>query len=217
LLVRLDFVGNPYIGVYCAASDSLMVASSAIPKKTMQKIGRALDVPTIQTTIGGSTVVGSLVRMNSHGIVVNDFVADEEKRLFKGVNMLVSPHKLNAMGNNVLCNDNGAVVHPGYDRQFVSELEDALDVEVVRGTVAGIRTVGSWAVATNRGALCHPHVRDEEKSVLEEVLKVPATITTANYGTAQIGACMVANGRGAAVGNRTTPIEMGRIEDGLML
>lgn len=217
MLVRVDFVGNPYIGVYCAASENLMVVSSTVSKKMAQKISRALDVPSVQTTIGGSTVVGALVRMNSHGIIVNDFLTEKEGRLLGGMNVLVLPERLNAMGNNILCNDNGAVVHPGYDKEFLGELRDVLDVEVVRGTVAGIKTVGSWAVATNKGVLCHPHIRDEEKDVLEDVLKVPAMITTANYGTAQVGACMVANSKGAAVGSRTTPIEMGRIEEGLLL
>lgn len=217
MLVRLDFVGNPYVGVYCAASESVAVVSTAVPKRAAQKIGRALEVPVIQITVGGSTVVGSMVKLNSNGLVVTDFISKEEVGKLKGVNVAVVPHKLNAMGNNILCNDRGAVVNPGYERHFVEKVADALGVEVVRGTVAGIRTVGSWAVATNKGVLCHPHTREEERNALQEVLKVPSSITTANYGTAQIGACMVANSKGAAVGGMTTPIEMGRIEDGLLL
>ncbi len=217
MLVKADFVGNPYVGVYCAASERLIVVTSTVPKRAVQKISRALDVPAVQMGVGGSTVVGALLRMNSHGIVVCDFISPEERELLQDVEVLSVPEKLNAMGNNILCNDNGAVVHPGYGKEFVRRLGDVLGVEVVRGTVAGIRTVGAWAVATNKGVLCHPHTREEEKKVLAEVLKVPATITTANYGTAQIGACMVANSKGAAVGSRTTPIEIGRIEDGLFL
>jgi len=217
LLVKVDFVGNPYIGVYCASSDNLVVLSASVPRRYANRISQALDVPAIQMTVGGSTVVGSMVKLNSHGMVVNDFITDKELRLLRGANVVSIPHRLNALGNTILCNDFGALVHPGYDRQFVKALRDVLDVEVERGTVAGIKTVGAWAVATNKGVLCHPHAREEEKTLLEEVLKVPATITTANYGTAQIGACVVANSRGAAVGGRTTPIEMGRIEDGLRL
>ena len=217
MLVKADFVGNPYIGVYCAASERLMVVSPTVPKRIVQKIGRALDVPTVQMGVGGSTVVGALLRMNSRGVVASDFISPEERGLLQGLEIISVPEKLNAMGNNILCNDNGAVVHPGFGKEFARRLGDVLGVEVVKGTVAGIRTVGAWAVATNKGVLCHPHTREEEKKVLEEVLKVPATITTANYGTAQIGACMVANSRGAVVGSRTTPIEMGRIEDGLIL
>ncbi len=109
----------------------------------------------------------------------------------------------------------GAIVHPGFDAETAREISSALGVRVERGTVAGLKTVGSAAVATNKGALCHPHVRPAEIEILKEVLQVPVSTTTANYGTAQVGACIVANTRGALVGNRTTPIEMGRIEEGL--
>jgi translation initiation factor 6 len=51
--------------------------------------------------------------------------------------------------------------------------------------------------------------------LLKTALRVPVMITTANYGAAQVGACMVANSHGAVVGSRTTPIELGRIEEGL--
>src|SRR3989442_3880997 len=53
--------------------------------------------------------------------------------------------------------------------------------------------------------------------VVKSTLRVPVVITTANYGAAQVGACMVANSHGAVVGSRTTPIELGRMEEGLSL
>lgn len=169
MFVKLDFVGNPYIGVYCTSSEELLVVSTTVPKRAVQRLSEALGIPAVQTTIGGSTVVGSLVRLNSHGVVVSGFATDAEIEKFKGFNVLTSPHKLNAMGNNILCNDRGALVHPGYDGEFVKNLEDVLDVEVTRGTIAGIRTVGSWGVATEKGVLCHPHATDEEKALLERV------------------------------------------------
>ncbi|MFQ5910594.1 MAG: translation initiation factor eIF-6, partial [Thermoplasmata archaeon] len=81
----------------------------------------------------------------------------------------------------------------------------------------GLKTVGSVAVATNKGVVCHPKIRNEERKLLEDVLKVPVTIATANYGTTYVGACVVANSKGAVVGSTTTPIEIGRIEEGLVL
>ena len=117
----------------------------------------------------------------------------------------------------MLCNDQGAVVHPGYDDEAMGVIHEVLGVPVVRGTIAGIRTVGAVAVATNKGAVCHPHARPAEMDLLKSALRVPVMITTANYGAAQVGACIVANSHGAVVGSRTTPIELGRIEEGLGL
>ncbi len=169
----------------------------------------------VGTTVGGANVVGALVAMNAQGAVVTGFAGSDELRALRGLSVLVLPHRLNAAGNNILCNDRGALVHPGYDDRTVRQIGDALRTEVVRGTIAGMRTTGSAGVATNKGVLAHPHATEPELKLIQEVLKVPAMITTANYGTAQVGACLVANSKGAVVGGRTTPIELGRIEEGL--
>ena len=169
----------------------------------------------MRTTIAGSNVVGALVASNSRGLVGSGLIEPSEVRRLDAKRILLLGHRLNAAGNNILCNDSGAIVHPGYDGDAVKDIGATLGVRVERGTVAGVRTVGSAGVATNKGALCHPHVRPEELALLREVLGVPVMTTTANYGTAQVGASIVANSKGALVGNRTTPIEMGRIEEGL--
>lgn len=168
-----------------------------------------------RTTIGGSNVVGSLLAMNSRGAVATGFADRKEVARLGSLPVFVLPHRLNAAGNNILCNDRGAVVHPGYDDRTLRDIAEVLGVGAVRGTIAGMRTIGSAGVATNKGVLAHPHATEAELTVLRNVLQVPAAIATANYGTGQIGACLVANGRGAVVGNRTTSIELGRIEEGL--
>ena len=215
MLRRLDVAGNPYIGVFCATAEDLSLVSREVGSKAAREIAAALGTRVVRTSISGSTVIGSLVAMNSNGILVSEFADPSELAALGDDRAHVLHHRLNAMGNNVLCNDHGALVHLGYDDRAVQEISERLGVPASRGTIAGVRTVGSAAVATNKGVLCHPHVRESEREVVESVLAVPATITTANYGTAQLGACLVANTKGAVVGSRTTPIEMGRIEEGL--
>lgn len=216
MLKRLEVAGNPYIGVFCAANDRVLLVHPNVPKPVVRQMGEALSADVVVTSVMKSTVLGSLVAMNSSGVLVTPFIEPDEMEAI-GEAVYPLPHRLSAVGNNVLCNDHGALVHPGYDQDAVNLISDALGVPVARGTVAGIRTVGSVAVATNRGILCHPHTRPGELEVLEKTLRVPAMITTANYGAAQVGACMVANSKGAVVGARTTPIELGRIEEGLRL
>jgi translation initiation factor 6 len=211
----LDFNGNPYVGVYAAANDQVLVVGPEVPRRTARAMADALEVRLVETTLAGSSVVGSLVAMNSTGAVVSGLAEAPELTRLGILRVKLIHHRLNAAGNNVLCNDAGAIVHPGFDDATVREVSAVLGVPVERGTVAGVRTVGSAAVATNKGVLCHPHATEEEMALLKDVLRVPARTTTANYGTAQVGACVVANTRGAIIGSRTTPIEMGRIEEGL--
>ena len=205
------------MGVFCAASESLAVLPPDAPPRAARTIEETLQVRVVRTTIGVSNVVGSLLALNSSGAILTGFANEAELKGFGSLRAFVLPHRLNAAGNNVLCNDRGALVHPGYDDRTVREIGEALGVEAVRGTIAEMRTVGSAGVATNLGVLAHPHATEDELKTLQDVLKAPAMITTANYGTGQIGACLVANSKGAVVGMRTTPIEMGRIEEGLRL
>jgi translation initiation factor 6 len=216
LIRRLDIAGNPYVGVFCAANDELAVVASDVPKSAVRHIEGALGTRAVVTRIGHSTVVGSLLAMNSKGILASPFIEEEEAEAI-GDGVYPLPNRLSAVGNNVLCNDHGAVVHPGYDDEALAFMKEVLNVPVVRGTIAGIRTVGAAAVATNKGAVCHPHARPAEMDLLKTTLQVPVLITTANYGAAQVGACLVANSHGAVIGARTTSIEIGRIEEGLGL
>jgi len=216
LLRRLEVGGNPYVGVFCATNEGLLLVPRQFPKSAVRQMSEALGTNVALTTVAHSSVLGSLVAMNSNGILATPFIEPEEIEAIPG-SVHPLPHRLSAVGNNVLCNDHGAVVHPGYDEDAISFISDALGVPVVRGTIAGIKTVGAVAVATNKGVLCHPHAKPEDMEALKDALRAPVSITTANYGTAQVGACMVANSRGAVVGSRTTPIELGRIEEGLAL
>jgi len=201
--------------VYAAVNEQLLIVGPEVPKRTARSMSEALEVRLVETTVAGSGVVGALVAMNSNGAVVSGLVEAPELRRLGLPRATLITDRLNAAGNNVLCNDSGALVHPGFEDGTVREISNALGVPAERGTVAGIRTVGSAAVATNKGVLCHPHAKEEEMEVLRRVLRVPVSASTANYGTAQVGACVVANTRGAIIGSRTTPIEMGRIEEGL--
>ena len=108
-----------------------------VPAKASRAIGDTLDVRVVPTTVGGANIVGALVAMNSHGAVVTGFAGPNEVETLKGLSVLVLPHRLNAAGNNILCNDRGAVVNPGYDERTVRMIGDALGVDCVRGTVAG--------------------------------------------------------------------------------
>ncbi|MEM4729799.1 MAG: translation initiation factor IF-6 [Thermoplasmata archaeon] len=220
MLKRLDFNGNPYLGVLSQVSDTLAVLAPDADDELVKEYSECFGAPVVRTTLGGSRVVGSLCAINSSGIVVTGFATDEEMEAIRrvgppGMRILRLPDKLNAVGNNVLVNDRAALVHPDLGRASVRRLADALDVEVVKGTVAGMKTVGSAAVVTAKGVLCHPRASAAEKKVLREVFGVPVTVGTANYGSPMVGACVVANSRGIAAGTTSTGIELGRMEEAL--
>ena len=217
-ILQLDINGNPFVGVWCATNNKLAFVPQNATKANIRKIEKSLAVTVAAVTIGGTNLIGSLATMNSHGAIITNFIEETElKFLEKHIRVGVLDHKLNASGNIILANDNAALIHPDLNEPSVRLIKETLKVEVFRGTIAGLKTVGAAAVVTNEGMLCHPKVTEEEKADLEKYFKVPVEIGTANYGTPLIGACVIANINGAITGFASTGIELGRIESGLNL
>ena len=210
--------GNPNIGVYAAANESLAFLSADASPEFERAVGEALGVKTIKTTVAGAHVIGSLVAMNSNCAVVIGLADAREVEVIEAeIPCFLLDDSLNAAGNNILVNDHGAIVSPEYGHAVAKPLADALGVEVVFSSIAGCNTVGSICRATNKGCVCHMDASDDELDLIKDVLKVEAVRTSVNHGSRVLGAGILANSKGAVVGDETTPIEMGRIEEGLGL
>jgi translation initiation factor 6 len=161
-------------------------------------------------------VVGALVAANSNGIIVGGEVDAQERTTLEAIAPLtVVSHRQNAMGNNILANDAGALVHPEFSDAALANIGRALKVPVERGTVAGLGTVGMAGVATNRGVVLHPRATEKEAALVGDLLKVPVHRSTANFGVPIVGACIVANSKGIIVGRPTTPVEVVHLQEGL--
>jgi translation initiation factor 6 len=214
----MDIGGNSYIGIFCATNENITLTPIDLNKKLKSKITSALQTDVVTFSVAGSRLIGSLLVMNRNGAILNNFAETGEiRKLKKHINICVLEDKLNAVGNNILTNDHGALVHTNYPKSIVSEIEDTLGVEVMKGTIAGLKTVGASAVITNSGGLCHPKVKKDELELLNSFFKIEVTASTANYGTPLIGACLIANSKGVVTGTKTTGIELGRIEEGFNL
>lgn len=218
-MLRLgDIDGNPYVGVFCAVNEEIALVAEPVADEVVDDLREVLGVEVILTTVAGSTVVGSLVAMNSNGIVFSNLAEQHEvSRMPSSMQVGYMPPKVNAAGNNILVNDNGACVHPEATKGTVEMLEGVLGVEVQKRSIAGIDTVGSTCIVTSKGLVCHPRTSEDELKDLSGLFKVPAAPATLNYGTPYLGACAVANSKGAYIGASSTPIEVGRLEDGLQL
>lgn len=215
---RLDPFGNPNVGVYVRATSSHLFVPPGLTPGNLDDLRAALRLEPVETTVGASTLVGSLVAANAHGAVVADIASDKELAVFReaGLEVMRLEHsRLNAAGNNILCNDKGAIVHHDIRKEDVAAIGQTLGVEAVHGSVAGIPTVGTAGVATDQGVLAHPLANDQDLSFIKRTLHAPARIGTVNHGHGLVGAGMAANQHGVAAGSRTTGIELGRIEEAL--
>ncbi len=215
---RLDPFGNPNVGVYVRATSRHLFLPPGLTEQNRADLELALGLESLEVTVGGSPLVGSLVAANCNGAVVADFATDDEVACFADAGLRVmrlEEARLNAAGNNILCNDLGAIVHPDLPNDTVQAIAATLGVEATRSAIASVPTTGTAGVATTRGVLVHPLATDDELAFVKKWLHAPARIGTVNHGHGLVGAGLAANQNGAACGSRTTGIELGRIEEAL--
>jgi translation initiation factor 6 len=206
-----SLVGSPSIGVYSFATEKIVVVPKAVPLKIAKRMAEWLQVKLVHTSIAGSMLAGAFVCGNSNGILLPVSVCEEElaavKASFEG-NVTIMETKKTAYGNLVLSNDFGAVVDSRFKEPTIKQISDTLGVEAVRAEIGGLPYVGSLAVATNKGVLAHPLLKDDERKVLENVFKVPVDVGTVNCGIPYVGTGLIANSHGAVAGSMTTGPEM---------
>ena len=213
-----SYGGSPNIAVFATASENLAFTAADASPEFERTLGEALGVDVIKVFVAGSHEVGSLIAMNSNGAVVTNMADDDEMAAIEAhIPCMRLDDQLNAAGNNILVNDHGAIVSPEYSEATARAIGEALGVEAVRSSIGGINTVGSACRVTNKGCACHMDATDEEIALIKDVLGVECIRTTVNHGVRSVGAGIIANSKGAVVGDQTTPIEMGKIEDALIL
>ncbi|HZY91457.1 MAG TPA: translation initiation factor IF-6 [Thermoplasmata archaeon] len=215
---RTLFAGSPYLGVYLRVGEHGGILPPSTPAALERDLVRLFATSFVRTTVMDAEIVGTLVALNAHGIVVGDEIDPGEREALETLApVTVVRVRQNALGNNVLSNDHGAVVHPEFSEDAVGRISEALQVPAQRGTVAGLGTVGMAAIATNRGVVVHPRATESELKVLETVLQVPVHKSTANFGVPIVGACVVANSRAFFAGKPTTPVEIAHLQEGLQV
>ncbi len=206
-LSLFDVFGNASIGVYSLVNDRIAIFPPQVPENKRQKVEEWLKVKVVATTVGKSLVTGALACSNSNGVILPPFATDEEVKSIKSaadINVTVMDTKKTAYGNMVLANDKGAVVDSRLKKGAVNKIADTLGVEVVSGEIAGLPYVGSLATATNKGVLAHPMLKEGERKVLEDVLKVPVDVGTVNCGIPYVATGLLGNSYGAVAGFLTT-------------
>ena len=170
-MMRLShYNGNPYVGVYCAVNEDYAFVPRDASENLINDIKVAMGVQIVKCNIAGTNLIGSLLSMNSQGAVVSNMTTDTELELLSEYLPVYRIHdKVNASGNNILANDNGAIANPELGKKTIRSIEETLKVDVVQSVIAEHATVGSVCVATNKGVLCHPASLPEERDLIERV------------------------------------------------
>jgi len=208
-IVLADVFGSPNIGVYCFANEKIAIVPPGLTKRKMDQIAETLGVEVCSTTIGGSTLVGALVTGNSNAVLVPHTIREYElSRIVEHANAVVVDSKWTALGNVVLTNDSGALIHPESSEELITAINDELKVKPTFGKLGNLPFVGALAVATNKGAMLSPNTLDEEREVAKSALHVETELSSTNGGISFVKSGILANSKGAVVGPLTRGAEL---------
>ncbi|GAA5862324.1 hypothetical protein JCM8547_007604 [Rhodosporidiobolus lusitaniae] len=214
---KLPFV---QIGVFASLTNSYCLSSVSSGSTNFYSTFEAElgdVIPVIQTSIGGTRIIGRLVAGNRHGLLVPSTTTDQELQHLRNslpetVAIQRIEERLSALGNVIAANDYVALVHPDIDRETEEIIADVLKVEVFRQTIADNVLVGSYCKITNQGALVHPNTSIADQDELSSLLQVPLVAGTVNRGSSVLGAGMIVNDWACFTGLDTTATEVSVIE-----
>jgi len=211
-VILADVFGSPNIGVYCFANESIAIVPPGLTQRKIGQFAETLGVRVCSTTVGGSTLLGALVTGNSNAVLVPHTIRDYElSRLQPYSRVVVVESKWTALGNVVLANDRGALVHPAASEEILGAVGDEMRLQPVRGTLGSLSFVGALGVATNKGAMLSPNTLAEELIVSKAALRVETDLSSTNGGVSFVKSGILANSKGAVVGPLTRGAELMQI------
>jgi translation initiation factor 6 len=211
-VILADAFGSPNIGVYCFCNEDLAVVPPGLTVRKLTQFEETLGVNICKTTVGGTTLVGALITGNSKKVLVPHTIQDYElRRIEEFSKVTVVESKWTALGNVVLTNDFGAVVHPDAPAEIARSVKGELGVQTTYGKIGSLPFVGALGIATNKGAILSPNTSNEEQSLIEAALHVNVELSTTNGGVPFVKSGILANSKGAIVGPLTRGAELMQI------
>merc|ERR1719160_150088 len=92
-------------------------------------------------------------------------------------------------------------------------IQDTLQTDVFRATIAQNTLVGSYSVLTNQGGMVHARTPMQDMEELSQLIQLPLTAGTVNRGSDVVGSGVVVNDWAAFCGMDTTATEIGVVEN----
>ncbi|MGC8496194.1 MAG: translation initiation factor IF-6 [Candidatus Micrarchaeia archaeon] len=211
--------GSEFVGAFATATDRYVFCGASTQKKSVEVLEEVLKAKAFPIMVSDSSLIGLLAKANSNGIVLSNLAFEYEveriKSLGLGINVGVLESDLNAIGSNILANDKIAIINPDYTASDANVIGDILGVEVVKRSIAGLKTVGANNVLTNKGMAVNNRIEEDEKKELDKITGFDSIRTTANKGSISIGLSVIANSNSIVVGSETTGYELDRLLDAL--
>ena len=210
-IIKYDVYSGPNIGIFTNVNDKFVFVPNGFAKTKAENLAHHLQTEYFMTPIANTRLLGILMVLNNHGILLPktsspDEIANLRKRTDLNVEILDT--KYNALGNLTCVNDKGGIISPIIEKEYIKEIEDVLDIEVMQKRIAGYNQVGAVMEANNLGGVIHPEADEEDIKNFSNVLGVNIEPATINGGIPFVSSGMLANSNAVVVGNLTNGPEI---------
>lgn len=216
-LYKTNLHGNPNLGLYGFCTDHYCLLAPEFTPEQVKKIEEVLHVPVFQMKIANTSLIGALITGNSKTLLVPYIAFESELALLKKwkIPYTLITSKFTALGNNILCNDRGALVTREYSADTKKIIRQALEVTLHPGEIADTEVPGSCVVHNTHGAAIHAFATPEQIKEVESLLRVPCAQATVNFGSPYVHSGVLANSHGMIIGENSTGIEIENIYEAL--
>ena len=215
MIIKADFEGKSFIGLYAKASDQYVFIPPNSPKKFEDKI-KSLGVEVIKTYIGESYLLGLYCVLNSKGIILPSFCTKKELEIFESLDLnvgILDDDRFCAIGNNIAANDFGAVLNPNLPEKYVELIEKTLEVKAKRLKLGKYSTPGLFVVPTNKGFVAFNDISEKNLNDLKQIFATNGSNATVNLGLSVVGLGLIANSKNALIGQTSTGFESAKIAE----
>ncbi len=220
-IAQTTILGNSSLGIFALSTEKFAIVPQGTKENRIELIKNILGIKIVQTTIASSVLVGTLAVGNSKSLLIPQNVTQKEKQqivegLGDEIEIIEVESKYTALGNLIVMNDKGAIISEMFEKNVRNQIQDSLGIETTIGSMLGSPLVGSIAMSTNRGALVHPLLSEEEISEISSILKVRTDVCTINRGIPYPRVGILSNTKGAVIGSDSTGPESMRIFEVLL-
>ena len=210
-IIKYDVYSGSNIGIFTSVNDKFVFVPNGFAKNRAENLANYLQTEYIITSVANTRLLGVLMVLNNHGILLPRTSSPEEitnLRKHTDLNVKILDTKHNALGNLICVNDKGGVISPIVEKEYIKEIEDTLDIEVVQKRIAGFHQVGAVMKANNHGAVIHPETDEEDIKNFSNILGVNIEPATINGGIPFVSSGVLANSHAVVVGNLTNGPEI---------
>ena len=210
-IIKYDVYSGPNIGIFTSVNDKFVFVPNGFAKTKAENLAHHLQTEYLMTPVANTRLLGILMVLNNHGILLPKTSSPDEianLRKCTDLNVKILDTKYNALGNLICVNDKGGVISPIVEKEYIKEIEDVLDIEVIQKRIAGFHQVGAVMNANNLGGVIHPEADEEDIKNFSNVLGVNIEPATINGGIPFVSSGMLANSNAVVVGNLTNGPEI---------